>query len=92
MAGAFGIVFVLVRMGRSERLGAHPFWVVKTGRVGGALGAGLALVLILVRVPPRWCLMLGVAGTVSAYAEDMLSGRCWHFGWIATSAALVIAL
>ena len=41
LAGAFFIVFAWAWMGLSERLGAHPFWAVKIGWVGGAVGAGL---------------------------------------------------
>ncbi|MCV2871119.1 hypothetical protein OEZ71_02290 [Defluviimonas sp. WL0050] len=106
LAGAFVIVFACVWMGLSERLGAHPFWAVKIGWLGGAAGAGLALVLILVRVPPRWRLALGAVGTVAAlaaakigaarfaasYAEDALAGRFWFIGWICVAAALVVML
>ncbi|MDI3336001.1 hypothetical protein QKW60_06255 [Defluviimonas aestuarii] len=106
LAGAFFIVFACAGMGLSERLGAHPFWAVKIGWVGGTVGAGMALVLMLARVPPGWRLALGAIGAVAAfaaakigaarfaasYAEDALAGRFWFFGWICVAAALVVML
>lgn len=106
LAGAFVLVAVLAWMGVTERLGAHPFWAVRIGWTGAAAGAGLALVLILLRVPSGWRLGLGVAGTAAgyavakvgaarfaaSYAEDALAGRFWFFGWICVAAALVVML
>jgi hypothetical protein len=106
LVGAFVIVMVFAWAGLSEQLGAHPFWAVKTGWIGGATGAGVALALILTRVSSRLRLVLGVAGLVAgyavaktgaarfaaSYAEDVLAGRFWFFGWIAVAGALVVTL
>ena len=106
LAGAVVIVVVCAWMGLSERLGAHPFWAVKTGWMGGAIGAGVALALILMQAPSRLRLVLGVLGLIAgyavaktgaarfaaSYAEDALAGRFWFFGWIAVAAAAVVTL
>jgi hypothetical protein len=106
LAGAFIVVFALAWMGLPERLGAHPFWAAKIGWIGGAIGAGLALVLILVRAPFVLRLILGIVAAAggfavakigaarfaASYAEDALAGRFWFFGWICVAAALVVLL
>lgn len=96
----------IVAAGLSERLGAHPFWAVKTGGIGAAIGAGLAVVLALLRTKVALRIGLGVAVLVAgyaaarlgaarfaaSYAEDALAGRMWFFGWIGAAAGLRLML
>ncbi|MGB3314418.1 MAG: hypothetical protein WBB85_08390 [Albidovulum sp.] len=106
LAGAVLIVYALARLGLPERLGAHPFWAVKIGWIGGAIGAGLVLALLLVRTKITLRLIIGAIGVAAgfavakigaarfaaSYAEDALAGRFWFIGWICVAAALVIVL
>ncbi len=93
-------------LGLTEWLGAHPFWAVKIGYIGVGIGVALAVVLSLLRMPFGVPLALGAAlamgGLAAArvgaarfavsYAEDVLAGRFWFFGWIAAAAGAFLLL
>ncbi|GAA6209643.1 hypothetical protein NBRC116601_29360 [Cognatishimia sp. WU-CL00825] len=89
----------------SESLGAHPWWSQQTLLIGVPLG--LAAALILRSVIPSRAIVWGAAIAslaamivakygrtqfAASYAEDVLAGRLWYFGWIAVPAALALLL
>jgi len=81
-------------------LGAHPWWAEKVVWVGVPVGFSLAATAWILQLPGG-IRKLGFAGLTLAafivahtgkmrftasYAEDMLAGQLWYFGWIATCA------
>ena len=89
-------------LGLSVQWGAHPFWDVKTAFIGAGIGSVAALGLAWLR--KAWRLVLGllvVGGALSAatygktqfaasFAEDVLAGKLWFFGWIGIAAGLTL--
>ncbi|WP_152618567.1 hypothetical protein [Leisingera sp. ANG-Vp] len=87
-------------------LGAHPWWAAKVIWLGALPGLALALAAWRLQLP-RWLAAAGFAGfaagayTVASagktrfaasYAEDLLAGQFWYFGWIAVCALAAAAL
>ncbi|UWQ90649.1 hypothetical protein QEZ52_17695 [Aliisedimentitalea scapharcae] len=81
-------------------LGAHPWWADKVIWVGVPVGFSLAATAWILQLPGG-VRKLGFAGLTlvafvlaqtgkmrftASYAEDMLAGQLWYFGWIATCA------
>ncbi len=100
------ILMAASALGLTEALGAHPFWAVKTGAIGSAVG-------LLIYAGLRWAgmrpgriailggltlILVGFAAKqgkslfVASFAENALAGRFWYFGWFALMAALCMAL
>ncbi|MCY1127192.1 hypothetical protein OU426_10035 [Frigidibacter sp. RF13] len=91
-------------LGVTEALGAHPFWSVKVTLMGAVLGAAIgvgmaglgmrlgttvwlsAVILLAAAAAAHW----GKTRFAASYAEDMVAGRLWYFGWIATLAAVCV--
>ncbi|MCP5075419.1 MAG: hypothetical protein GY947_19270 [Rhodobacteraceae bacterium] len=100
LASAAVIIFAL--LGGSNALGAHHFWAVKTAVVGAPAGAVLAIVLWLIWRTKRPRVILfallvlacftlahfGKTQFAASYGDDVLAGKLWYFGWIATSGAV----
>ena len=78
--------------------GAHPWWSTQVIWIGVPIGLALAG-LVTWRAPLSWLpIVILVALTLAAfaigadgksrfaasYAENVLAGRVWYFGWIAT--------
>ena len=81
-------------VGVNQALGAHPYWAMSTALIG--VPFGLVWALILFRRIPRWFLILSLASITAlgiaaawygktqfaaSYAEDVLAGRFWYYGW-----------
>ncbi len=106
LASAFVAVGMLAWAGIPEWLGAHPYWAVRIGWTGGAVGVVLVAVMIAFRVTATTRIGIGLAGLglafavarigaarfAASYAEDALAGRMWFFGWITVAAALTLVL
>ena len=87
-------------LGLPKSLGAHPWWSQSVVWIGLPIGLAAALALRFLKAP--WLLSLaglvlltagafalasyGKAQFAASYAEDVLAGRFWYFGWIATAA------
>ncbi len=86
-------------LGLSQWLGAHPWWAMQTALIGTPVGLVLGLGLTRLR---RWrgvvvaavaliCALglahYGKTQFAATYAEDVLAGRIWYFGWIGAAAA-----
>lgn len=84
-------------LGLTEAMGAHPFWAVKNGLVGSGAGllayvalrwAGMRLGSIVV-LGGLMLLLSGLAAMqgkslfVASFAENVLAGSFWYFGWFA---------
>ena len=91
-------------LGGTLALGAHPSWAIKVGLIGTVVGAATWLVLHLVGATGRRMLVLdavlflacaamvwfGKMRFVASYAQDILAGRFWFFGWMALTGAAFI--
>lgn len=103
IAGAVA-AFALYLTGLPLAVGAHPFWAVKVIWIGAPLG--LLVSLAFIRLPRTSGIALSGAVLIASYlvahigktrfaasyAEDALAGQMWYFGWIATCAAIVLAV
>lgn len=92
--------------GLPQILGAHPWWADKVIVLGVPIGIGLATTAWALRIsrPARLIgfslLTLAAFGIAhsgklrfaASYAEDMLAGQAWYFGWIATCALAAATL
>lgn len=92
--------------GLPQILGAHPWWADKVILLGLPIGIGLATTAWALGISRRMRLMgfalltltaFGVAHSgklqfAASYAEDMLAGQAWYFGWIATCALAAATL
>ena len=106
VVGALVLVVGFALIGGSQALGAHPWWAVNVGYIGGAAGAVVWLVLGMIGLGPRWtalaaAVVLAAAGILTwigktnfatSYAEDALAGRFWYFGWIVVLAAATVLI
>lgn len=86
--------------GLPERIGAHPWWAVRSGIIGSLIGATVSVGVVFARLDGTWLRWLAGVGLVAAIAyatlgkrafvaslaEDALAGRFWFFGWFAISA------
>lgn len=93
-------------LGVPEALGAHPFWAVKTGTIGSAVGlliyaglrwagmrpASIAILGGIALILAGIAVMQGKSLFVASFAESTLAGRFWYFGWIILMAALCMTL
>ena len=93
-------------LGLTDALGAHPFWAVKSGAFGSAVGLLIYAGLRWAGLRPRSIALLGglallLAGFaamhgkslfVASFAENALAGQFWYFGWFTLMAALCITL
>lgn len=80
-------------------LGAHPWWAAQVVWIGAPFGLALALLITRQAPLPDLPLVLLALLTASAYAisadgksrfaasyaEDVLAGRFWYYGWIAAA-------
>jgi hypothetical protein len=83
-------------------LGAHPLWAMKVVLIGLILGLSVSVVFHLIRTRRLKRYLLLCAALIAAfslahygktqfaasYAEDVIAGKFWFFGWIASVAAL----
>lgn len=90
--------------GLPEALGAHPWWAARAGIVGSLTGAACLLALRhlgLKIAPLLWmpttglalslaAAVLGKRAFVASFAESVLAGRFWFFGWFGVFASLVL--
>ena len=97
------VVLGFTFLGGTQALGAHPSWTVTVGLIGAAIGAAAWLVLHLFAAPGRKVLMLGAVlllacaalawfgktRFVASYAQDVLAGRFWFFGWMAVGSNVI---
>lgn len=104
---AFGagvaLPLLLAQSGLFVELGAHPRWAVQVALIGAPIGAAIALLPWLQgRRLLAGLVILGLAMAAASYgktqfaasfAEDVLAGRLWYFGWIgiALGDAMVVA-
>lgn len=83
-----------------QQLGAHPWWSTKVLWIGTPVGTLLALLawwFYLARLPRTLgfgiltlfsfsVAHIGKSRFAASYAEDMIAGQMWYFGWVATCA------
>lgn len=88
--------------GLTAQAGAHPAQALQQALIGAPIGAASAFALSRTRTPRvaqfvLWAVLmlagfamaaLGKQRFVASYAEDAFAGHLWHYGWIATLAAL----
>lgn len=86
--------------GLVETLGAHPFWAIHVAWIGVPIGIVIAIAAKLIGLGWLFRVLIFLACTVAAYAiavaakdrftasfaEDVMAGRLWYLGWIATCA------
>lgn len=98
---ALGATLAFTWAGGMLALGAHPWWAMKAGYLGTAIGVLVWLGLRAAGLRGRVRLALaatallvaavatgvGKARFAASFAEDALAGRFWFFGWIAVMAA-----
>ena len=96
------ILIAAAYLGVTESLGAHPFWSVKIAYIGVVIGVviyafswvwqgswlskfiAFFALLVIAAGATYW----GKTQFAASYAENVLAGRFWYFGWIAIAAAL----
>lgn len=92
--------------GLPRELGAHPFWALQTGAIGGTVGAALWFGLDRAGVSaPKQVLFATVALLASgaaayfgkqvfaaSFAENALAGRFWYFGWFGITGSVAVCL
>lgn len=90
--------------GLPEALGAHPWWAARAGIVGSLTGAACLLALRylgLKTAPLLWIATLGLAlssgaavfgkrAFATSFAESVLAGRFWFFGWFGVFASFFL--
>lgn len=90
--------------GLPERLGAHPWWAVRSGIVGSLIGAAVSVGVVFARLDGtrfRWLAGIGLVSAIASatfgkrafaasLAENALAGRFWFFGWFAISACFFL--
>ena len=108
MASAIAAVLVLSASfsGLFLFLGAHPWWSSSVALIGASIGffAGLSarrfqLTGLVPSLLP-FVLTIGAFGLAwfgknrfaESFAEDVLAGHFWYFGWIATAAFATVTL
>ena len=94
-AGA--LVLGAAYLGLAQWLGAHPWWATQVAWIGAPIGLVIAALMVTRR---SWrplgasailtliafgAASLGKARFAASYAEDMLAGQIWYWGWIATA-------
>ncbi len=91
------VVILGANAGLVETLGAHPFWAIRAAWIGVPLGLVAAIAAKLAGFGWRVRVLAFLAFAIAAYivaivgkdrfvtsfAEDILAGRMWYFGWIA---------
>lgn len=91
-------------LGGTLALGAHPSWAIKVGLIGTAVGAATWLVQHCFGATGRTMLVFdavlfvacaavvwfGKTRFVGTYAQDVLAGRLWFFGWMALTGSAFI--
>ena len=107
-AGVVAVLLVLgaAVLGLNEAAGAHPWWAVRSGIIGGVIGIAGFSGLRWLAVPRLWVMVLGVvifaAAMAAAYlgkqafvmsiGEDVSAGKLWYFGWFGVSAGAVVTI
>ena len=98
---ALGVTLAFTWAGGTLALGAHPWWALKVGYLGTAIGALVWLGLRATGLQGRVRLALaatallvatvatgvGKARFAASFGADALAGRFWFIGWIAVMAA-----
>ena len=95
VAAAALVLFLDVPRG----LGAHPWWAAQVVWMGAPVGLALSLVVtrraplalgagVVLAALTAAALAIATDGKsrfAASYAEDVLAGRFWYYGWIATA-------
>lgn len=106
VVGALVVVVGFALIGGSQALGAHPWWAVNVGYIGGAAGTVVWLVLGMIGLGQRRTAFaaavvlvaagigtwIGKTNFAASYAEDALAGRFWYYGWIVALAAATVLI
>lgn len=104
LAGLIAALSLASVAGLPEALGAHPWWAARAGIFGSLTGAACLLALRHLRLktaPLLWMATTGLAlslaaavlgkrAFVASFAESVLAGRFWFFGWFGVFASLVL--
>lgn len=92
--------------GLHTALGAHPWWALRAGLIGAAIGVALFSGVRWMGLSPGWrggvglLLLIGAGASayfgklvfVASFGDDGLAGRFWLLGWFGVSAAAVMVL
>lgn len=92
--------------GLPGELGAHPFWALQTGAIGGTAGAGLWFGLNRAGVSAQEQVLLAAVALLASgaaayfgkqvfaasFAENAVAGRFWYFGWFGISGSFAVCL
>lgn len=104
LVGLTGALSLASVAGLPEALDAHPWWAARAGIVGSLTGAACLLALRYLRLktgPLLWIAPLGLAlssgaavfgkrAFTASFAESVLAGRFWFFGWFGVIASPVL--
>lgn len=89
-------------LGWFVKLGAHPWWDVKTAVIGAAIGVVVMIAIAVLPVVPRLaiglavfflaatCANYGKAQFAASFAEDAFAGKLWYFGWIGVATGITL--
>ena len=98
---ALAVTLAFTSAGGTLAFGAHPWWALKVGYLGTAIGVPVWLGMRALGASGRVRLVLAATALLVAmvatgvgkprfaasFAEDALAGRFWFIGWIAVMAA-----
>lgn len=92
---------ILISVDVAKLLGAHPWWSQQTLLIGTPLGVIIATaagltgrhmifvgLFIFATIAAYATATFGKTNFAASYAEDVLAGKLWYFGWIGFGAAL----
>ena len=103
---ALAVTLAFTSAGGTLAFGAHPWWALKVGYLGTAIGVPVWLGMRALGASGRVRLVLaatallvamvatgvGKARFAASFAEDALAGRFWFIGWIAVMAAALAVI
>lgn len=87
-----------------QSLGAHPWWSDTVVWIGLPLGVGIAafvhwlalrhgaMIMTVCMAASYGLAAFGKARFVASYADDVLAGRIWYFGWIGVAICATAAV
>ncbi len=102
---ATAIMTVIILFDTAQPLGAHPWWSQKTLLIGAPIG--LIIAAIAARsFGAKSCLLVfsllvfiavsiakfGQTQFAASYAEDVLAGKLWYYGWIIVGVTFTAAI